>query len=209
MTRAIYVVLALIGGCLFALPVQAQTPTDTVTAVPEASAGSGRRLVCFRGSSLDSCRMFFITELAFHMAEDTDSHGTDPYASWTNGIMVNLTDRDAVGAIRTHLELDNGQWDGDGLDAWFLRYRRWLVPDGPRLSLDVSIGRYGTLAGDPERGRYLAEVGVSLGDIVVLFGHSYGSSKGPQQNGGFKLGSWPGLILGQVARFYSQMAGGT
>jgi hypothetical protein len=192
MIRSNQVVMAVIGGCLFALPIRAQNPTATLAASPEAIEATSQNPLCLRGRTLSSCRAFLITEVAFHLDDEPHHSGDNPYLSWTMGATVNVTDRDAVGAAFSHTGLDNGQ-RSRGRDAWLIRYRRWILPDG--LGLDFSVGLVSTAADDPASRRYIANLGVSLADITGVFGQTSGSPEGPYLSGGFKVGALPGLIL--------------
>jgi hypothetical protein len=202
MSRASPIAMAVFGAaagaCLFALPAQAQNVADTLPAPAAATSAGLLKPICFRGHAPPTCKTFLITEVAYHLHEAPDGRGANAYLSWSYGFMVNLSGRDAVGATRTLIALDNGP-SSSGRTAWLLRYRRWIAQEG--IGLDLALGRVSTADDDLLRGRYIGEVGMSLGDYLGVFGQSSGSPEGPQPNGGFKLGSWPGLVLGAASLY--------
>jgi hypothetical protein len=191
-------IMAVVGGCQFAVPTQAQNVPDTITAAPP---------LCLRGRTLTRCKVFFITEIALHLDQGRAGAGGDPYLSRTYGLMINLTDHDAVGGGFVHVGLDNGPRSygrrNHGRAGWLLRYRRWIVQDG--VGLDLSLGRVSTPADDPEGRRHTAELGLSLGDVSGVFGQASETPDGAHPSAGFKLGSWPGLILGLVSHIYASI----
>jgi hypothetical protein len=198
MARMQRIVLAVVAGCLFALPTQAQNIPRRLPRPTIPPQGGPRSPLCLQGHTLASCKAFLITEVALHM-DDREGHGGDPYFSWNYGVMVNLTNRDAVGAAYTRLGLGRGS-ESYGRNGWLVRYRRWIVPDD--LGLDLSLGRVGTVADDPRGQRYTAELGFSISDISGMFAQAYDAPEGSQASAGFKLGSGPGLFLGLLSLLY-------
>jgi hypothetical protein len=154
-----------------------------------------RQLLCVGGRPLSHCRIFGVTEVAYHLRDDPPGRGVDPYVSWTYGAMVNVTGRSAVGATLMLSALSNGP-SSHGRTAWLLRYRRWIAA---RVGVDAALGSGTTADDDPERWRPSASLGMSVGDYVGVFGQVEGSHEGAKRSGGFKLGSWPGLVLGAAA----------
>src|SRR5262245_10082694 len=192
MRRSLCTALAAIACLAAPMQASAQEDPDSSTAAPEDAQSLPAREVCFRGRPLSSCRAFGITEAAFHFGNDPDERGTSLHFSWSYGGMINVTDSDAVGAALMISTMSTGD-DWPGRKQWVFRYRRWLVPE---VALDVSVGRGETAWDDPERWRYVADVGLSLRDYVGVFAHADGSPEGAQRSSGLRLGSWPGLLVG-------------
>ena len=86
----------------------------------------GADLPCYHAQPKPACSVFFLTNAGVY----TGSPSLRGVADW--GVMVNVGQRDAVGASFFAI------LDRDGATAGpTLRYRRWLGPQG---SLDVAVG---------------------------------------------------------------------
>jgi hypothetical protein len=187
MRRQTAIAIATLATSVSALHAQPRNELPT----PIRDAPPQRRPFCYGGAPLSSCRAFAVTEVVYHLRDDSSRSGLEPYLSWSYGVMVNVTEASAVGIARTYSGLSSSP---SGLrPAWAIRYRHWT---GTPLALDASISLAGSEQGDSAR-RLSANVGVTFpGDYFGLFAHLEDSPDGAQWSGALRFGSWPGLLLG-------------
>jgi len=162
--------------------------------------------ICFRGRPLPKCRSFLLTELSYSHRFDAQpnnsysSSSANYYFTWEIGWMKNLKGSSALGAT-----LFLGADDDGARFGLKTRYRRWL---NRTTSLDLSPGIL--LLGsnnqfEPSFPGFTGHAGLNFGDwfaLIIQVEAIYLDTVGTDVGwyGGFKLGSYPGLI-GGVASF--------
>ncbi len=125
-------------GCLLAV---ALSTAASLLAQDTAATGRSADLPCYHARSKPACSVFFLTNAGGYVTRRSGTTGSRALVDW--GVMVNVGERDAIGASFFALQ-DN---EGGGAAGPVVRYRRWLRPP---TSLDVAVGT--AIVGDVKTG---------------------------------------------------------